>query len=159
MNWEALGAIGEVTGAIAVVLTLGYLAVQIRQANAIARASAFRDLQQQMGSVIVEVAKDPDLNRIWNSALFSEDELSVEDRDRIGLLLYQLFGALNVGYQSAWLDSNIGEYVSRMTDRYLSISHIQGWWSRQRDAHPEPFRSFVDGRLASAVGESNQHST
>ena len=31
MNWEALGAIGEIVGAIAVVLTLGYLAVQMRQ--------------------------------------------------------------------------------------------------------------------------------
>ena len=31
MNWEALGAIGEIVGALAVVLTLGYVAVQIRQ--------------------------------------------------------------------------------------------------------------------------------
>jgi hypothetical protein len=31
MNWEAIGAIGEVGGAIAVVATLLYLAAQIRQ--------------------------------------------------------------------------------------------------------------------------------
>ena len=31
MNWEAMGAIGEVVGAIAVVLTLAYLAIQFRQ--------------------------------------------------------------------------------------------------------------------------------
>jgi hypothetical protein len=31
MNWEALGTIGEIVGAVAVVLTLGYLAVQILQ--------------------------------------------------------------------------------------------------------------------------------
>ena len=31
MNWDALGAIGEVVGAAAVVLTLAYLAVQVRQ--------------------------------------------------------------------------------------------------------------------------------
>ena len=33
MNWEAIGAVGEILGAIAVVLTLGYLAVQIRHAK------------------------------------------------------------------------------------------------------------------------------
>ena len=27
LNWEAIGAIGEILGALAVVLTLGYLAV------------------------------------------------------------------------------------------------------------------------------------
>jgi len=30
MNWDAIGAVGEVIGALALVGTLGYLAVQIR---------------------------------------------------------------------------------------------------------------------------------
>ena len=33
MNWEALGAIGETLGAVAVFVTLGYLAVQVRHAR------------------------------------------------------------------------------------------------------------------------------
>ena len=31
MNWEAIGAVGEVLGALGVIATLSYLAVQIRQ--------------------------------------------------------------------------------------------------------------------------------
>jgi len=34
MNWDAIGAVGEVVGAVAVVVTLLYVARQIRQANA-----------------------------------------------------------------------------------------------------------------------------
>jgi hypothetical protein len=30
MNWEAIGAIGEVAGAAGVIVTLAYLAIQIR---------------------------------------------------------------------------------------------------------------------------------
>ena len=30
MNWEALGAIGELIGALAVVITLGFLIAQLR---------------------------------------------------------------------------------------------------------------------------------
>ena len=30
MNWEAISAIGEITGALAVVLTLGYFGIQVR---------------------------------------------------------------------------------------------------------------------------------
>jgi hypothetical protein len=33
MNWEAIGAIGEILGAVAVVATLGYLATQIKQSR------------------------------------------------------------------------------------------------------------------------------
>lgn len=36
MNWDAMGAIGETIGAIAVVATLAYLAVQIRMARTVA---------------------------------------------------------------------------------------------------------------------------
>ena len=31
MNWEAIGAIAELFGALGVIVTVGYLAVQIRQ--------------------------------------------------------------------------------------------------------------------------------
>ncbi len=31
MNWEAIGAIGELTGAAGVILTLVYLSLQIQQ--------------------------------------------------------------------------------------------------------------------------------
>jgi hypothetical protein len=41
INWEAVGAIGEIVGAVAVVLTLGYLAVQIRQNTNASRAQSY----------------------------------------------------------------------------------------------------------------------
>ena len=40
MNWDALGAIGEIVGAVAVVVTLIYVARQIHQENAQTQASA-----------------------------------------------------------------------------------------------------------------------
>ena len=33
MNWEAISAIGEITGALAIELTLGYFGIQVRAAN------------------------------------------------------------------------------------------------------------------------------
>lgn len=42
MNWEAIGAIGETLGAIAVVATLGYLAVQIRESRKATAADIYQ---------------------------------------------------------------------------------------------------------------------
>ena len=39
MNWEAIGAVGEIVGALAVFLTLFYLASQIRQSNRATQAN------------------------------------------------------------------------------------------------------------------------
>ena len=37
MNWDAIGAVGELLGSLAVFVTLGYLAIQVRHARAEAR--------------------------------------------------------------------------------------------------------------------------
>jgi hypothetical protein len=55
MNWDAIGAIGQMLGSIAVFVTLGYLAVQVKHARQEAqralsqgRGEAHRDLLAQM---------------------------------------------------------------------------------------------------------------
>lgn len=44
MNWEAIGAIGEIVGAIAVLVTLIYLAMQVRQSSDTQRAQTHQQL-------------------------------------------------------------------------------------------------------------------
>jgi hypothetical protein len=53
MNWDAIGAIGEVLGSIAVFITLGYLALQVRHA----RSEASRALSQGRMEANREVLK------------------------------------------------------------------------------------------------------
>lgn len=49
MNWDALGAIAELLGAIAVFATLAYLAIQIRHSNIVTREQAqYHMLQNQL---------------------------------------------------------------------------------------------------------------
>jgi hypothetical protein len=51
MNWEAFGAISEGLGAVAVFVTLGYLAVLVRHA----RAELARSTQQARGDAMRQV--------------------------------------------------------------------------------------------------------
>jgi len=51
MNWEALGAIGEMIGALAVVVTLAYLAVQVRASTAESEAEDFSRVAAQLSEV------------------------------------------------------------------------------------------------------------
>ncbi len=47
MNWDAIGAIGEIVGALAVLATLIYLAVQIRQNSDMQRAQTHQQLAHE----------------------------------------------------------------------------------------------------------------
>jgi len=93
MNWEAIGAVGEIIGALAVVITLFYLAVQLREAKRatdrnsdITIAATYQsraETSQQMMAVIAESEHiAPLLARIREGGgfpKFSIDDLSEEE--------------------------------------------------------------------------------
>lgn len=47
MNWDAIGAVGEIAGAAVVIATLVFLSRQIRQSNHIAQGQAMREIVGQ----------------------------------------------------------------------------------------------------------------
>ncbi len=75
MNWEAVGAVGEIVGAFAVVLTLGLLLIQLRrstqamsEANRLNRAAALDRHSESIGRWRSRLAEHEDLARLWFEA-------------------------------------------------------------------------------------------
>ena len=67
MNWDALGAIGEIIGAVAVLATLYYLAAQIKMQN--------RELEKSNKNVTAQLSFD--INNMLinnNDALMRDNE-------------------------------------------------------------------------------------
>ncbi|MGD8698635.1 MAG: hypothetical protein PVJ43_05055 [Gemmatimonadales bacterium] len=60
MDWTAVGAVGELLGAVAVVATLLYLARQVRQSNRIARAEAYRATMLKAADMMEDWCQDPE---------------------------------------------------------------------------------------------------
>ncbi|MEM7099018.1 MAG: hypothetical protein AAF541_12225 [Pseudomonadota bacterium] len=61
MNWDALGAIAELLGAIAVFATLAYLAVQVRQSNIVTKEQAQYHMLQNQLTYFDRLAENPEL--------------------------------------------------------------------------------------------------
>ncbi len=59
MNWEAIGPIGEIVGALAVFLTLIYLAIQIKQNTIAVQASAMDFANGQVSQIRERIFADP----------------------------------------------------------------------------------------------------
>nr|MDJ0879585.1 hypothetical protein [Halieaceae bacterium] len=76
MNWDAIGAIAEVLGAVAVLVTLIYLSLQIRLSNRLAEAESQRELMTF--DVFKPVVEDPNLTREFRACLNRYEE---QDRD------------------------------------------------------------------------------
>ena len=61
MNWEAIGAVGEILGAIAVVLTLAYLAMQVRYAKKAATDATSLNRANGVQAMILATATNDNL--------------------------------------------------------------------------------------------------
>jgi hypothetical protein len=78
MNWEAIGAVGEIIGAAAVVATLGYLALQTRQSNKLARSEAVLKLFAENRAHRNALAQDRELSEIMMKGLGGEKLTEIE---------------------------------------------------------------------------------
>lgn len=76
MNWEAIGAIGEVIGAIAVVTTLIYLSVQLRQNTNTVQASIRQDVLSEDRNALYMLVEHPFLNQRTNLTKEQESQLA-----------------------------------------------------------------------------------
>jgi hypothetical protein len=65
MNWEALGALGEIAGAAAVIVTLVYLSVQIRQNTKASRVAAVQAASENSSRFSELIAADPVLGEVF----------------------------------------------------------------------------------------------
>ena len=87
VNWEAIGAIGEIVGAIAVVLTLFYLAAQIRHSSKLARNTAMQEVAHASLEVPLMLAGDKSLGDALSRYDLSE-EVSAGELTRLAAFTY-----------------------------------------------------------------------
>lgn len=74
MNWDALGAIAELVGALAVILTLAYLARQISQNTKMMSAQAYQARSDSLVDINMTVADSPVLATIQDKVLSMGDD-------------------------------------------------------------------------------------
>ncbi len=144
MNLENLGNIGEFVGAIAVVISLLYLAVQIRHSGRVSQFEAHRNLSESIASVLGEIAANEELYRIWKVVTESPDEASHDDRERFGMLCHRFFTVFSDAHRFSETDRHLAVRYQTFITRFMSMPAVRGWWSRQGSMYSEPFKSLAD---------------
>ena len=143
MNWEALWAIGEIVGAIAVVLTLGYLAAQIRQNTKTVRTSTYQAVLDYSSGFNELVLSNPHIWRIWKVGRLDPAQLTDEERSQFRLLVGQLFNiyeTMLLQYQRGTLDQEYWDARLVGLRHLLSQPGLRTHWLRSREEGITPAR-------------------
>jgi hypothetical protein len=149
MNWDAIGAIGEIIGALAVFGTLLYLAIQIKQVKSELHISSLRDTNQMGNEILASLSDSPDLAKVVAKA--NDDVGSLEPWELLILDSYFMrslnvweltLEQLEMGALNAPKDS-----VYEVLKRFLNQPWVVKAWNRNRGGYPDSFQRLIDSQL------------
>jgi len=123
MNWEAIGALGEIVGAAAVVMTLLYLASQIKHAKEATQAAGFQAASALDQEFLLVLGQDPTTARVWATYMFGDMEsLSEDERQQAFFLAGSMFRRLENIHQQKRLGTITDEAWDGRQGMYTAIA-------------------------------------
>ena len=144
MNWEAIGAVAEGLGAIGVIATVVYVALQIRHNSEAVQGSTEQALMSQEMAFYALVIENA---AIWGRGRDSMDELNAEEtivfENLVAAAMSQLYSAF-VQYRRGLIPESV--WVAYMGDwtAYLERAGFQHAWKNLQHAYPVEFRNTLD---------------
>jgi len=166
VNWEAIGAVGELVGSLAVLVTIIYLAVQVKHARRQMQIASQRQRYETFRNLTLEISRNPELRRIYAKLRegYSDDVGSISELFEICDLPVEDYLAFNGQQQAMWMyRQETIEFIEELTpsqraDFDIGIRRMMGsgpgylWYKNwremaARDDVVTPGMDYIDSLL------------
>lgn len=152
MNWDAVGAVGELLGATAVLVTLIYLAVQVRQTNSAGQRESFRGYVSELNNRLLEPQRDPEFVELFQRANRDWSSISLRDQAVVSSVYSSYFFACAEVFalrESGDVDPALEYVADQAVASILQMPGPATWWKHGCSFYSPTFRNHVDRLLAS----------
>ena len=156
VNWDMVGALGEVMGAAAVVLTLVYLARQVRHASQEAQRNRFANLNDEISRVADSWGANDELSGIVFRGLHDPTSLTPQEAFRFNASVFRMFKAWESTFHYS-LEGGVHQwgangFLDSMAD-LIGMPGMQKYWLDRRHWFSPGFAKEVESRLTTATSE------
>jgi hypothetical protein len=148
---DALGNLGDFLGGIAVIITIVYLAVQVRQNTAALRVQSRQEIVESYRSFNRPFISDATVAPIWDQGLRSFPNQDEPDRSRfVALLVDQIlhFQAALALHESRSLDDETFRAYRDHCAALLSTPGGAAFWTQAHASYPSHMVASLQHRIA-----------
>lgn len=148
-----LADLGEFIGGIVVVVSLAYLAIQVRQNTDSIRAENFARVLDRISATQSALSQDKEFSTLHARGVADTASLSPQERIRFTWWFVEAFGAFEFIFHQAKVGAIPDEIWARWSATiswWLSYPGVQEWWRASPAPFSKSFTSFVEARLAEA---------
>lgn len=145
---QMAASIAEIIAAVGVMISIIYLAIQVRHSTRQSRLQTHNDTLILMHAPIEQMLAQPELAEIIRVGGEHPDNLSETDWFRFGYYYLMQFNMYEFLY-AAQLDKATAPQIWTGTDAswrnvFRNEPGVRKIWREWRHAYPEPFRGYVD---------------
>src|SRR6266576_3504257 len=132
MNWDAISAISQLIGSVAVVLSVLYLALQVHRSTRVAKLATQDAAATALREVTAPFMENAELERIWRLGLEDIGALSIEERARFFHAAYQFlkaFETIHFHYVYGSMDKQLWEGWQGLLRHYIAAPGMAQYWN------------------------------
>lgn len=145
MDLDSLAKFSEFLGGIVLVISLVYLAYQVRQNTQSLRSENYARVLERMSTMQSRLSMDPDLHHLFMVGAEDPARLSRSERVRFSWALYELFGAGEFMFHQARdkaLPPAVWARWEATIGWWLSHPGMRTWWVAKPTPLASDFEAF-----------------
>lgn len=157
MDWNTIGVISEIVGAIGILATLIYLAIQIRNNTREVKTENIHRVTDSFNQLSLMIASDKDLAELWHKGMQNYDDLNDSEKARfefIWLAAFRIYDSLYFQIKRGTGETELWEAELKTLKWLFSAPGARSWWRQQKFAFSPGFNEFIDENILKSY-ESN----
>jgi len=159
MSLETLSQLGEFVGGFGVILSLVYVAIQVRSNTVSQRADMTARILDRMAAQQHTYAFDAEASKFFSRAITDPTKLTVDERTQFAWLMTEFLSAMEFLKQQ-FEEGNVDEQTwvrwSNTLDWWLTFPGVRAYWTGRPTPYTNAFTDFVEDRLVNGKGDYNQ---
>ena len=153
MNWEAIGAVGEILGAIGVVLTLLYLSIQTRNNTNATNAASAQAVSDKWIDVNAFIAEH--IDELMTPITDASSVAEVAKVSSVFRVIFHQYQNIFIQYEKGLLDEQYFQAIcrelpNRLNATYEELGHSNNMiaaWNLEKYNYTEDFQEFVESLI------------
>ena len=147
MDWNTVNVVAEVIGSIGVILSLIYLAKEVKRGAKNLRTSMRDSTFHSLMEWNYFIMSDPDLAWVFQQGCENIESLGVKERARYVHVMYsffKMFENIYLHYSDKSIDNSVWEHNRKILESYVVTKGAQHYWNKRKAIFDPQFQMYFD---------------
>lgn len=159
MNWIIVSALAEIAAAVAVVLSLAYLARQVNDSVAQSRITNYHRIWTEFNGLQGLIASSGETTAILRRGLVNLADLSPDEKLRFSAICLTMFRGWEAAHRyhsRGWVEPELWVQFDVPLREWITYPGIGQWWELRQEWFTADFRRAMDAYREEGGGRSAQ---